>query len=332
MNVLLTGGLGYIGSHTAIPLLLAGHNVVVLDNLSNSSVDVLSRIAAITGRDAVFFQGDVRNSDLVRSILRDCSINSVIHFAGLKAVGESVIDPIRYYSNNVQGSVSLLEAMNDCSVRRLVFSSSATVYGAPKYLPFDEEHSTGAINPYGRSKEYVEGILSDVAQSSSEWSFAILRYFNPVGAHESGLLGELPTGIPNNLMPFLAQVAIGRREFLNIFGDDYETLDGTGVRDYLHVMDLAEGHHCALNYIFENSGCHVFNLGTGVGTSVLELVRAFENASGRAVPFRITGRRAGDLPAYYANAEKAYQVLGWRASRSLNEMCASTWKWQKGLL
>lgn len=329
MNVLLTGGMGYIGSHTAVVLLQAGHQVVLYDNLSNSSERVLAKLVQITGRPIPFVHGDVRHTDLLQATLDAHRIDAVIHFAGLKAVGESVEKPVEYYANNVQGTISLLQAMQLAQVKTLVFSSSATVYGEPKYLPLDENHPTSATNPYGRSKLHIEEMLNDVAASNPDWRIACLRYFNPVGAHESGLIGDNPNGIPNNLMPYIAQVATGQRRCLSVFGGDYPTEDGTGVRDYIHVMDLAEGHAAALNFLSETTGWHAINLGTGQGYSVLDMVRAFEKASGCRVPYQIVARRAGDVAACYANPKKASECLHWRAMRSLDEMCASTWHFQQ---
>lgn len=329
MKILLTGGTGYIGSHAAVTLLQAGHEVILFDNFCNSDKSVLGRIERITEKPINFVQGDVRDVNLVFQVLKKYSIDSVVHFAGLKAVGESVSNPLLYYSNNVQGTIGLLRAMEDAGVRTLVFSSSATVYGAPKYLPYDEEHPAAAINPYGRTKLQVEDMLRDIAASNSSWRVATLRYFNPVGAHESGLIGEAPSGVPNNIMPFISQVAVGQRPFLNVFGNDYDTCDGTGVRDYIHVVDLVEGHLAALSFLQKNNGWHAFNLGTGEGTSVLQLVHAFEEASGKLVPYKIQNRRPGDLPKYFACADKAKELLQWKASRNLNDMCASAWRWQK---
>jgi UDP-glucose 4-epimerase len=329
MNILLTGGTGYIGSHTAVALARAGHAVTLLDNLSNSSASAVDRIAQIAGRRVPFIECDVRNTAGIRDVLTTYSIDAVVHFAGLKAVGESVARPVDYYSSNVQGTISLLQAMQAESVRSLVFSSSATVYGVPQYLPYDEAHPTGATNPYGRTKLHVEEMLRDLAQSNAEWRIVCLRYFNPVGAHESGLIGETPRGVPNNLMPFIAQVAIGQRSELKVFGNDYETPDGTGVRDYIHVMDLAEGHVAAFDYLANHAGWSAINLGTGRGYSVLDVVRAFETANGCKIPYVFAPRRAGDIAAYYASAERAGKELGWSATRSMHEMCASTWQYYR---
>ena len=328
MNVLLTGGTGYIASHAAVVLMQMGHQVVLYDNLSNSSDGVLTKLTQITNTHIPFVQGDVRDTPLLSAILSKHNIDAVIHFAGLKAVGESVEKPVDYYANNVQGTISLLQAMHAHNLKTLVFSSSATVYGQPQYLPLDENHPTHAINPYGRSKLHIEEMLSDVAASDATWRIACLRYFNPVGAHESGLIGENPNGVPNNLMPYIAQVAAGQRQALNVFGDDYPTPDGTGVRDYIHVMDLAEGHAAALNFLSHTFGWHAINLGTGKGYSVLEMVQTFEKASGREVPYKVGARRAGDAAQYYANPQKAADLLGWGATRSLDDMCESTWRFQ----
>lgn len=328
MRILLTGGTGYIGSHTAITLSSAGHEVVLLDNLCNSQIDVVARIEKILGKKIVFYQADVRDTDALIAILQTEKIDAVIHLAGLKAVGESWQKPIDYYACNVGGSISLASAMKVAGVRILVFSSSATVYGDPKYLPYDEEHPTSPTNPYGRNKLQVEQLLHDLANSSDEWCITCLRYFNPVGAHESGLIGENPNGIPNNLMPVVAQVATGRLPLLNIYGNDYETIDGTGMRDYIHVMDLAEGHLAAIEWIAKNNGCHYFNLGSGTSHSVLELVSEFEKASGKTIPRKVISRREGDLPNYYAQADKAFRLLHWKTSRNLSDMCESTWRWE----
>ena len=327
-RVLLTGGMGYIGSHTAVVLTKAGHEVVLYDNLCNSKASVLDRLETIIGKCLPFIEGDVRDTDKVEGVLKTHKIDAVIHFAGLKAVGESVEKPIDYYDNNVTGTISLLKAMRATDVKTLVFSSSATVYGDPQYLPLDEAHPTSATNPYGRSKLQIEEILADVAKSDMSWRIACLRYFNPVGAHDSGLIGEDPNDIPNNLMPYIAQVASGKLPKLNVFGDDYDTSDGTGVRDYIHVMDLAEGHNAALNFLEHETGWHAINLGTGTGYSVLEMVEAFEAASMQAVPYQIAPRRAGDIASCYAKADKAKRQLGWHATRILEDMCKSVWKFQ----
>jgi UDP-glucose 4-epimerase len=324
----LTGGIGYIGSHTAVVLSEAGHEVVLFDNLCNSKRSVLDRLETITGKRFPFIEGDVRDAAKLEETLTAYNIDAVIHFAGLKAVGESVEKPIEYYDNNIGGMISLLKAMRAADVKTLVFSSSATVYGDPQYLPLDEEHPTSATNPYGRSKLHIEEMLADVAKSDASWRIACLRYFNPVGAHDSGLIGEDPNDIPNNLMPYIAQVASGKLPKLNVFGDDYDTPDGTGVRDYIHVMDLAEGHSAALGFLENHTGWHAINLGTGMGYSVLEMVRAFERASGRAVPHLIAPRRAGDIATCYADPAKAKRELGWEARRGLDEMMRDAWRWQ----
>jgi len=329
MNVLLTGGAGYIASHAAVVLTQTGHQVTLYDNFSNSSETVLNRLEKITKKNIPFVKGDVRDTPLISYVLSNHNIDAVIHFAGLKAVGESLEKPVDYYANNVQGAISLLQAMRAQNVRSLVFSSSATVYGQPRYLPLDENHPTHAINPYGRSKLHIEEMLVDLAASDPSWRIACLRYFNPVGAHESGLIGENPSGVPNNLMPYIAQVAAGQREALNVFGDDYLTSDGTGVRDYIHVMDLAEGHAAALSYLSRTVGWHAINLGTGRGHSVLELVQRFEKVSGREVRYKVVARRAGDTAQCFANPQKAADLLDWRAKRSLDDMCESTWRFQR---
>ena len=329
MKVLLTGGTGYIGSHTAIALMQAGHEAVLYDNLCNSKASVVDRLEKIVGKRPALVQGDIRDTALLQRTLQANGIEAVIHFAGLKAVGESVAQPVDYYANNVQGTVNLLQAMQGAGVKILVFSSSATVYGVPQYLPYDEDHPTAATNPYGRSKLHVEEILRDVAASDASWRFISLRYFNPVGAHESGLIGEDPNGIPNNLMPFIAKVATGQLPELGVFGDDYDTPDGTGVRDYIHVMDLAEGHEAALQFLQTHAGWHTINLGTGKGYSVLEMLQAFERASGQRIAYAIKPRRPGDLPSYWAKTDKAAQLLGWRASREQDTMCVDTWRWQQ---
>lgn len=330
MNILLTGGLGYIGSHTAVVLAQAGHRVVLLDNLSNSRLEVADRLACIVGQRPPTEVADVLDTVRLQLILQHHRIEAVVHFAGLKAVGESVAQPLAYFHNNVAGTVSLLRAMAHAGVRRLVFSSSATVYGQPQRLPLDESHPTGATNPYGRTKLHIEEMLQDVAASDPSWRIAVLRYFNPVGAHDSGWIGEDPNGVPNNLMPYIARVAVGRLPVLNVWGNDYPTADGTGVRDYIHVMDLAEGHRAALDHLARMAQpLDIFNLGTGSGTSVLQMVAAFEAASGQRVPYRIAPRRAGDVAACWADPSKAQRVLGWRASRTLDDMCASVWRFMQ---
>jgi UDP-glucose 4-epimerase len=331
MNVLLTGGTGYIGSHTAVVLLQAGHKVVLYDNLSNSQVSVAQMVAGITGRPAPFVQGDIHNTALLEKVLQDNAIDAVVHFAGLKAVGESVARPVDYFHNNVGGTLGLLQAMHAVGVRHLVFSSSATVYGNPQYLPLNEQHPTGATNPYGRSKLHIEEILADLAASDASWRITALRYFNPAGAHESGLIGEDPNGIPNNLMPYIARVAAGKLERLGVFGNDYDTPDGTGVRDYIHVMDLAEGHLAALLQLGQREQAFdVFNLGSGSGHSVLSMVRAFESVCGKPIPYVFEPRRPGDVASCYADPAKALQMLNWKTHRSLHDMCASMWAFQRG--
>lgn len=329
MKVLLTGGAGYIGSHTAVVLIESGYDVILYDSLINSRKEVIDRIETIVGKQVPLVQGDVRDTELLIKTLKQHQIESVIHFAGLKAVGESVEKPIEYYDNNIGGTISLLKAMEAVHVGTLVFSSSATVYGEPQYLPLDEEHLVSAANPYGRSKLHAEEILADMVTANKiSWSVVTLRYFNPVGAHESGLIGEAPNGIPNNLMPYIAQVASGKLPHLNIFGDDYRTPDGTGVRDYIHVMDLAEGHKSALEYLNNRSGWHAINLGTGTGYSVLEMMRAFERVTGKNVPYQVVSRRDGDISACYAKVDKSERQLNWRAKRDLDEMCGSAWHFQ----
>lgn len=328
-TVLVTGGAGYIGSHTTLELLRAGFDVVVVDNLVNGSPEALRRVERLAGKSlAAFVEADVRDRAALEAVVARHPVESVIHFAALKAVGESVVKPLEYYDNNVRGLLELTSVMRDSGVRRLVFSSSATVYGDPARVPIDETFPTSATNPYGRSKLVCEQILADVGRSDSSWRIALLRYFNPVGAHESGLIGEDPAGIPNNLMPYISQVAVGGLPELQVFGDDYPTHDGTGVRDYIHVVDLALGHVKALQQIDTLPGVDAINLGTGQGYSVLELVRAYEAASGRPVPYRIAPRRSGDVAACWAHTAKAERVLGWRAQRGLAEMCADSWRWQ----
>jgi UDP-glucose 4-epimerase len=329
MAILLTGGVGYIGSHTCVELLRSGEDVVVLDNLSNGSPEALRRVEKITGKNVATIVGDVRDLGFLRSVFAQNPIDAVIHFAGLKAVGESSEKPLLYYQNNVVGTINLLDAMRDAKVRTLVFSSSATVYGNPKRLPLTEDHPLGATNPYGRTKLMIEEILRDVASSEPGWRIALLRYFNPVGAHESGLIGEDPLGTPNNLMPSVARVAVGMYPSLRIFGGDYATPDGTGVRDYIHVVDLASGHLAALAKLREQGGLLTVNLGTGKGHSVLEIVAAFAAESGKSIPYHIVERRPGDVAACYADASLAATLLGWKATRDLRQMCADTWHWQR---
>jgi UDP-glucose 4-epimerase len=327
VKVLVTGGAGYIGSHTVVELLTAGHEVVILDNLSNSKESVIDRIEAITGRRPSFVRGDIRDRETLLGALPGC--DAVVHFAGLKAVGESVAKPIEYYDNNVAGSVTLFEAMRDSGVKTLVFSSSATVYGDPASVPIREDFPLSATNPYGRSKLMIEDMLRDIAKADDEWRIALLRYFNPVGAHASGTLGEDPNGIPNNLMPFVSQVAVGKLPQLSVFGNDYPTPDGTGVRDYIHVVDLALGHLAAIRALARTPGLLTVNLGTGQGYSVLDMVRAFEQASGKPVPYRFVPRRPGDVAQVYADPTLAARLLDWKAERSIEAMCADTWRWQQ---
>jgi len=330
MTVLVTGGAGYIGSHTLVELLNVGHSVIVVDNLSNSNEESLKRVEKITGKKVKFYKEDVCDKAALKKIFAENKIDSVIHFAGYKAVGESVREPIMYYRNNIDSTLSLIEVMGEEGVKKLVFSSSATVYGVATEMPLKEGMPTGAINPYGRTKLFIEEILRDLYVSDNTWSIALLRYFNPIGAHKSGTIGEDPKGIPNNLMPYISQVAVGKLEKLHVFGNDYNTVDGTGVRDYIHVVDLAIGHVKAIDWAAGNKGCEEFNLGTGNGTSVLELRDAFCKASGVDVPYVIDPRRPGDPDEVYANAEKAKNILGWTAERGITEMCEDTWRWQSG--
>ncbi|QDE31804.1 UDP-glucose 4-epimerase GalE [Shewanella polaris] len=328
MTILVTGGAGYIGTHTVVELLKAGQEVVIVDNLSNSSVEALARVRTITGKDVTFYQGDILNKSLLQKVFTDHRIESVIHFAGLKAVGESVAKPLKYYENNVTGTIILCQVMAENNVKNLVFSSSATVYGDPASLPIKEDFPTGATNPYGQSKLMVEYILADLHNSDNSWNIARLRYFNPVGAHESGLIGEDPNDIPNNLMPFIAQVAVGKREKLSVFGNDYNTPDGTGVRDYIHVVDLAVGHLQALKKLQTKPGLVTYNLGTGIGYSVLDMVKAFEKACGKTIAYQISPRRPGDIAACYADPSFAATELDWRATHTVEDMANSSWKWQ----
>ncbi len=325
MNILLTGGTGYIGSHTCVTLSKAGYSYVIYDNFCNSSPSVIRRLEKILGKSIAFIEGDIRNGELLQKTMQSYHIDGVIHFAGLKAVGESVEHPLNYYENNIQGVLSLLRAMLNLGLKNLVFSSSATVYGDPKYLPIDESHPLSPQNPYGQTKFQIERILEDIVKADPYWKIVILRYFNPAGAHESGLLGESPEGTPNNLRPYIAKVASGKLSELKVFGDDYPTIDGTGVRDYMHVVDLAEGHLAALIYLMQMQGLEVFNLGTGHGSSVLEMIQSYEKASGKKIPYRVVSRRAADIASCYASVDKARQVLGWSADRSLLDICKSSW-------
>ena len=328
MKVLVTGGAGYIGSHTCVLLLEAGYEVVVLDNFSNASRESIRRVEEITGKQVVLVEGDIRNRDDLETVFGSHMIDAVVHFAGLKAVGESVEQPLRYYKNNVCGTVQLCEVMGEYGCKQIIFSSSATVYGDPHTIPIKEDFPLSATNPYGRSKLIIEEILRDLYVSDNSWKIVLLRYFNPVGAHPSGMIGEDPNGIPNNLMPFIAQTAVGRRERLSVFGDDYDTPDGTGIRDYIHVVDLAEGHLKALEKIGEVEGVLAVNLGTGKGYSVLDMVKAFEKASGKEIPYEIAPRRSGDIAKCYADPSYAKEVFGWEAKKGIEEMCEDTWRWQ----
>ncbi|MDD2800995.1 MAG: UDP-glucose 4-epimerase GalE [Methylococcales bacterium] len=337
-TILVTGGAGYIGSHACVELLDAGFKVVVIDNLANSKIESLNRVRQITGQEVTFYQGDIRDKQVLTELFSKHEISTVIHFAGLKAVGESCEQPLNYYHNNVYGTLVLLEAMRDANVKQLVFSSSATVYGESDSAQYSEHFPLGAINPYGRSKAMIEDILRDlsvadsITHSVSPWKIALLRYFNPIGAHESGLIGEDPNGIPNNLMPYVSQVAIGKLAQLSIFGDDYPTPDGTGVRDYIHVVDLVKGHIKAIAALagegFRQGGCKAYNLGVGRGCSVLEIINAFEKVTGHKVPYKIAPRRAGDLAECYANPELALKELHWQAEKTLDDMVADAWRWQ----
>lgn len=327
--VLLTGATGYIGSHTWLALLAAGYEVVGVDDFSNSSPAVLDRLARLSGRTPSFHRADVCDAEAMEAVFREHDFAAVVHFAAFKAVGESAQKPLAYYANNLGGLLNLCQTMARHRTRAFVFSSSATVYGNPVFLPYTEEHPVAALNTYGRTKLMGETILRDIGAADQSWRIAALRYFNPVGAHESGLIGEDPRGVPNNLMPYVTQVAVGRRDHLQVFGDDYDTVDGTGVRDYIHVCDLADGHVAALNYLFEQQRSITVNLGTGRGQSVLEVVRAFERASGRSIPYRVVARRPGDIAAYYADPTLARTELGWSARHDLDRMCEDSWRWQK---
>lgn len=329
MKILVTGGAGYIGSHTAVELLNAGHDVIVVDNLYNSSEKAIERIEEITGKPVTFYQVDILDQNGLNEVFDKEAVDAVIHFAGLKAVGESVRKPVEYYQNNITGTLNLIEAMRSHDVKNIIFSSSATVYGDPQEIPITENCPKGVCtNPYGWSKWMIEQILSDVHTADPDWNVMLLRYFNPIGAHESGRIGEDPKGIPNNLLPYVAQVAVGKLKEVGVFGDDYPTPDGTGVRDYIHVVDLARGHVAALNKIEQNPGLKIYNLGTGRGSSVLDVIQAFEKACGHPIPYSIQPRRAGDIAECYAKCDLAEEELGWRAQYGLDEMCASSWKWQ----
>lgn len=330
-DILVTGGSGFIGSHTCLELMRAGFNVSVVDNFSNSVGESLERVEKISGKKISLYEVDIRNKDSLQDIFKENDFSAVIHFAGLKAVGESVSYPVEYYQNNVAGTLNLLEVMSKNNVKKLVFSSSATVYGDPESLPIKENASRSATNPYGQSKLMIEHILEDLARADPDWKIVCLRYFNPVGADSSGMIGEDPQDIPNNLMPYISQVAVGKREKLSIFGNDYPTVDGTGVRDYIHVTDLAKGHLAALDYLYSGQaeGFSPFNLGRGQGVSVLQLVNAFEKASGKKVPYEIVERRPGDVAACYADSQRANQVLGWKAHLGVEEMCKDAWRWQE---
>ena len=330
MRILVTGGAGFIGSHTVVELQNAGYEVVILDNLSNSSKKVLNRIKEITGKEPGFYEADIRDEDALRNLFEKEKIDSCIHFAGLKAVGESVQKPWLYYDNNIHGTLTLLKVMNDFNVKKFVFSSSATVYGAPAFVPITEECPVGVItNPYGNTKKILEEILTDMAKADKEWKVMLLRYFNPIGAHKSGMMGENPNGIPNNLMPYITQVAVGKREKLGIFGDDYPTNDGTGVRDYIHVVDLSLGHVKAIEKIDSIEGVKIYNLGTGTGYSVLDVVKTFEKVNDIKIPNEVTERRPVDIAECYASSDKAYKELGWKAEKNLEDMCRDSWNWQK---
>lgn len=331
MSILVTGGAGYIGSHTSIELLNAGYDIVIVDNFCNSKPEVLNRIEELSGgKKPKFYKVDILDREGLSKIFEENTIEAVIHFAGLKAVGESVTMPIEYYENNISGTLVLCDVMRKHGVKRIVFSSSATVYGMENQVPFSETMPTAnATNPYGSTKLFIEQILKDIYVSDNEWSIALLRYFNPIGAHESGRIGEDPNGIPNNLMPYITQVAVGKREFLSVFGDDYDTHDGTGVRDYIHVVDLAKGHLKAVEKVMNSKGVEPYNLGTGIGYSVLDVVKNFEKASGVEVPYKIVPRRAGDIATCYADASKALKELGWKAEKNLEDMCRDSWRWQK---
>lgn len=330
MKILVTGGAGYIGSHTVLLLLQNGYDVIVMDNLSNSSKESLRRVKEITGKDLKFYEADMLDKEAVKRIFDENEIDAVIHFAGLKAVGESVVKPMEYYYNNITGTLIITEEMKKHNVKNIIFSSSATVYGDPVEIPITENCPKGVCtNPYGWTKSMLEQILTDIHTADKDWNIILLRYFNPIGAHESGMIGEDPKGIPNNLLPYIAQVAIGKLKELSVFGDDYDTPDGTGVRDYIHVMDLADGHVKAIKKFEENGGVFIYNLGTGTGYSVLDVLHAFEKACGHSIPYAIKPRRSGDIAMCYADSKKAYEELGWKAKHDISDMCRDSWRWQK---
>ena len=329
MRILVTGGAGYIGSHTCVELLNEGYEVVIVDNLYNANKKAVDRVEEITGKKVTFYEADICDKEAMDAIFDKEDVQAVIHFAGLKAVGESTVKPLEYYQNNIAGTLTLCDVMRNHGVKNIIFSSSATVYGDPAMIPITEECPKGTCtNPYGWTKWMLEQILTDIQKADPEWNVILLRYFNPIGAHKSGMIGEDPRGIPNNLMPYITQVAIGRREKLSVYGNDYPTPDGTGVRDYIHVVDLAKGHVAAVKYVVSGLGCEVFNLGTGIGYSVLDMVHAFEKANGVKVPYQIVGRRPGDLPTCYADPAKSERVLGWKAEKNLEDMCRDSWNWQ----
>lgn len=329
MNILVTGGAGYIGSHTCVELLNSGHSCIIVDNLYNSNEKVVDRIKKLSGKDVKFYNNDLLDKEALNKIFDENKIDAVIHFAGLKAVGESVVKPLEYYHNNITGTLTLLDVMRSHNVKNIIFSSSATVYGKPAFVPITEDCPKGELtNPYGRTKAMLEQILTDMNTADPEWNVVLLRYFNPIGAHKSGNIGEDPKGIPNNLVPYVAQVAVGKREFINVTGNDYDTPDGTGVRDYIHVVDLAKGHVAALKKVEKGSGVSIYNLGTGKGYSVLDVVKAFSKACGRDLPYKFAPRRPGDIAECYSDPAKAERELGWKAEKSIDEMCEDSWRWQ----